>query len=236
MNKGIVYREPFGVTLVIGPFNGPLLLSLRPAINAIAAGNPVVLKTSDALPGTTALLLDLIPQYFDRASVAVVAGGKEANTELLKLPWSFIVFTGSTHVGKVVMQAAAENLTPVLLELGGQNPAIVDETADVRDAARKISWGATAWGGQWCTSPGYACVHESIAGAFVAEAKKAMIEMYGADPRKSPDYSKIINAKEVNTLTHAKSILFSPADKEISHLIPPYDAKKIEGLNNWFYY
>jgi aldehyde dehydrogenase (NAD+) len=362
--KGVVYREPFGVTLVISPSNGPLLLSLRPAINALAAGNPVVLKTSNALPGTSAVLTDLIPKYFDPESVAVVSGNRQAITDLLMLPFSFIFFTGSVPVGKVVMRAAAENLTPVILELGGQNPAIVDETADIAEAAKKIVWGATAWGGQWCTSPGYACVHESIAEEFVAEAKKATIEMYGTDPQKSPDYSKIISVKELqrlvslidmdkviiggesdeadrylaptviypvqwtdkimedevfgpilpiltysdlptvvkqiksmpkplsgyifsknddtinyllnsisfgggavnevnitlyietmpfggvgssgignyygkwgfDTLTHAKSVLFSPPGKEIHHLIPPYTQEKVEGLNNWFAY
>jgi aldehyde dehydrogenase (NAD+) len=122
------------------------------------------------------VLFDLVPKYFDPAVVTVVAGGKEQNTELLKLPFDFIFFTGSTVVGKIVARAAAENLTPVLFELGGMNPAVVDQTANVPDAAKKIVWGAMVWGGQWCTSPGYAYVHESIAAAFVAEAKKALLE------------------------------------------------------------
>jgi D-isomer specific 2-hydroxyacid dehydrogenase, NAD binding domain/Aldehyde dehydrogenase family len=99
--------------------------------------------------------------------------------------------------GKVVAHAAAENLTPVLLELGGQNPALVDDTANIPDAAKKTVWGATAWGGQWCTSPGYAYVQESIADAFVSEAKKAVVELYGRDPKNNPDYSRIISAKEL---------------------------------------
>jgi hypothetical protein len=100
----------------------------------------------------------------------------------------------------VVARAAAENLTPTLLELGGQNPALVDETANITDAAKKIVWGATAWGGQWCTSPGYAYVHESVAAAFVAEAKRAVRELYGDDPQSNPDYSRIISAREVSRL------------------------------------
>ncbi|MFT3823933.1 MAG: aldehyde dehydrogenase family protein [Chitinophagaceae bacterium] len=199
-HKGMIYREPYGVTLVLGPFNGPLLLLLHPAITAIAAGNPVVLTTSNALPGTGTLLQTLIPAYFEEDSVAVVGGGREAITELLKLPFDFIFFTGSTSVGKIVARAAAENLTPVLLELGGQNPVIIDETADIADAARKTVWGATAWGGQWCTSPGYAYVHESIAEEFTIEAKKALREMYGDAPQNSPDYSRIINAREVRRM------------------------------------
>ncbi|MGB8771724.1 MAG: aldehyde dehydrogenase family protein, partial [Candidatus Korobacteraceae bacterium] len=155
-HKGVVYREPYGVTLVICPFNGPLLLSLRPAVAALSAGNPCILKLSEALPATDELLLELIPKYFEPESFSAVVGGKEVVTKLLTFPFDFIILTGSVGVGKVVMRAAAEHLTPVLLELGGQNPAIVDETANIPDAAKKIVWGAMAWGGQWCTSPGYA--------------------------------------------------------------------------------
>ena len=118
------------------------------------------------------------PKYFDPRAVDAVAGHREETTELLKLPFDFIFFTGSTSTGKVVARAAAENLTPVLLELGGQNPALVDKTANIPDAAKKIVWGAMAWGGQWCTSPGYAYVHQSVADAFVAETKKALVELY----------------------------------------------------------
>jgi len=182
-HKGMIYREPYGVALIIGPFNGPLLLLIRPALAALAAGNTCILTLSEALPETTKVLLDLVPKYFDPSAVTMVAGGKEQNTELLKLPFDFIFFTGSTFVGKIVAQAAGKNLTPVLLELGGMNPAIVDETANIPDAAKKIVWGAMAWGGQWCTSPGYAYVHESVADAFGAEAKKALVELFGNDPK-----------------------------------------------------
>jgi aldehyde dehydrogenase (NAD+) len=198
-HKGIVYREPYGVTLIMGPFNGPLLLLLRPAITALAAGNTCILKVSEA-PATATLLLTLIPRYFEPEAVAAVSASREETTDLLHLPFDFIFFTGSTRVGKIVMRAAAEHLTPVLLELGGQNPAIVDETANVKDAAKKLVWGATAWGGQWCTSPGYAYVHESVADAFVAACKKAVIELYGDRPKENPDYSRIINAREVKRL------------------------------------
>ena len=179
-HKGMVYREPYGVTLIICPFNGPLILSLRPAVAALSAGNPCILKLSEALLATDELLLELIPKYFESASFSAVVGGREVVTKLLTFPFDFIFLTGSVGVGKVVMRAAAEHITPVLLELGGQNPAIVDETANIPDAAKKIVWGAMAWGGQWCTSPGYAVVHESVAEQFVAECKKAVVELYGA--------------------------------------------------------
>jgi aldehyde dehydrogenase (NAD+) len=199
-HKGMVYREPYGVTLIICPFNGPLLLSLRPAVAALSAGNPCMLKLSEALPATDELLWELIPKYFEPEAFSAVVGGREVVTKLLTFPFDFIFLTGSVGVGKVVMRAAAEHLTPVLLELGGQNPAIVDETANVPDAAKKIVWGAMAWGGQWCTSPGYAVVHESVAEKFVAECKKAVVELYGTDPKSNSDYSRVISAAAVERL------------------------------------
>src|ERR1700674_3135934 len=223
-HKGMIYREPYGVALIIGPFNGPLLLLIRPALAALAAGNTCILTLSEALPATTEVLLDLVPKYFDPGAVTAVPGGKETNTELLKLPNDFIFFTGSTFVGKIVARAAAETLTPVLLELGGMNPAVVDETANVPDAAKKIVWGAMAWGGQWCTSPGYAYVHESIADAFVAHAKRALVELYGDDPKSNPDYSRIINSRAVSRLASlidpAKVIAGGKSDPEANYLDP----------------
>jgi len=223
-HRGVVYRDPYGVALIIGPFNGPLLLLLRPAIAALAAGNCCVLKLSEKLDSTSALLLALVPKYFEPSAVAAVAGHREEVTELLKLPFDFIFFTGSTSTGKVVARAAAENLTPVLLELGGQNPALVDETANIPDAAKKIVWGAMAWGGQWCTSPGYAYVHESVAEAFVAEAKAALMALYGKDPKANPDYSRIISAREVARLAGlidpSKVIIGGRSDPDSRYLDP----------------
>src|SRR5215813_13257104 len=199
-HKGIVYREPFGVTLIICPFNGPLLLSLRPAAAALSAGNPCILKLSEALPAAGRLLLELISKYFEPEALSAVTGSREKVNELLQLPFDFIFLTGSVSAGKAVMKAAADNLTPVLLELGGQNPAIVDETSNLPDAAKKIVWGAMAWGGQWCTSPGYAAVHQSVADAFVAECKKAVLDLYGKNPKSNPDYSRIISSDAVKRL------------------------------------
>jgi acyl-CoA reductase-like NAD-dependent aldehyde dehydrogenase len=223
-HKGMVYREPYGVALIIGPFNGPLLLLIRPALAALAAGNTCILTLSEALPATTSVLLELVPKYFDPSAVTAVAGGKEPNTELLKLPFDFIFFTGSTIVGKIVAKAAAENLTPVLLELGGMNPAVVDATANVPNAAKKIVWGKMAWGGQWCTSPGYAYVHESVAEAFVAEARKALVELFGKDPKSTSDYSRIINGRAVERLASlidpAKVIAGGKSDPDGHYLDP----------------
>jgi aldehyde dehydrogenase (NAD+) len=159
-----------------------------------------MLKLSEALPATDELLLELTPKYFEPEALAAVVGGREVVTKLLTLPFDFMFLTGSVGVGKVVMRAAAEHLTPVLLELGGQNPAIVDEAANIPDAAKKIVWGAMAWGGQWCTSPGYAVVHESIAERFVGECKKAVVELYSADPKSNSDYSRVISPAAVERL------------------------------------
>lgn len=198
-HRALVYREPYGVALILGPFNAPLLNLLRPAITALAAGNTCILKVPET-PATGALLLELIPRYFEPEAVFALSGSREEIEQLLHLPFDFIYFTGSTRVGKIVMRAAADNLIPVVLELGGQNPAIVDETANLPDAAKKLVWGATAWGGQWCTSPGYAYVHESVADEFASECKKAAIELYGLDPKNNLDFSRIINPRAVERL------------------------------------
>jgi aldehyde dehydrogenase (NAD+) len=223
-HKAMVYRDPYGVALIIGPFNGPLLLLIRPALTALAAGNPCFLSVSEALPGTTETLLDLVPDYFHPADVTAVLGGRDPNTALFELPFDFIFFTGSTNVGKVVAHAAAEHLTPTLLELGGQNPALVDASANIPVAAKDIAWGAMAWGGQWCTSPGYAYVHEAVADEFVAEAKKALVEMFGDDPKDNPDYSRVINAAAVSRIAAlidpAKVIIGGESDPDVPYLAP----------------
>src|SRR5215510_7333048 len=223
-HRGVVYRDPYGLALIIGPFNGPLVLLFCPAIAALAAGNCCVLKLSEKLNSTSELLLDLVPKYFKPEAVVAVTGHREEVTELLQLPFDFIFFTGSTRTGKVVARAAAENLTPVLLELGGQNPALVDETANIPGAAKKIVWGKMAWGGQWCTSPGYAYVHESVAEAFVAEAKTALIALYGKNPKSNPDYSRIISAREVSRLTNlidpAKVVIGGESGPDARYLDP----------------
>ncbi|WP_332304772.1 aldehyde dehydrogenase family protein [Rhizobium sp. GR12] len=192
-NRGIIYKEPYGVTLVIGPFNAPILLLLDPALAALAAGNPVILKPANTTPATAALFARLMPQYFEPENVAVVTGGREEIGELLQLPFDFIFFTGSSAVGKVVMRAAAENLTPVILELGGQNPTIVDATANLDIAADRIAWGHNAISGQWCIAPGYVYVHESVAEPFIARLKASIVKMYGEDPSQSPDFARMIS-------------------------------------------
>ena len=192
-NRGIILKEPYGVTLVIGPFNAPILLLLDPAIAALAAGNTVILKPANTTLATAALFQKFIPQYFAPENVAVVTGGRQEIGALLELPFDFIFFTGSSAVGKVVMRAAAEHLTPVVLELGGQNPCIVDETANLDIAADRVAWGHNAISGQWCIAPGYVYVHEEVAEVFLAKLKASIVKMYGIDPRQSPDFARMIS-------------------------------------------
>ncbi|WP_205690375.1 aldehyde dehydrogenase family protein [Comamonas serinivorans] len=191
--RGVIHKEPYGSTLVIGPFNAPVLLLLDPAIAALAAGNPVVLKPANTTPTVAALFQKLIPEYFAPEAVAIVTGGRSEIAELLELPFDFIFFTGSAAVGKVVMRAAAEHLTPVILELGGQNPTVVDASANLDVAVDQIAWGHNAISGQWCIAPGYVYVHRSIADDFIARLKRSITAMYGEDPSLSPDFARMIS-------------------------------------------
>ncbi len=199
-HKGLIYREPYGVCLVIAPFNAPIILTLEPLIAALAAGNTAIVKPADTTTHMSKLYKQLFARYFDPQAVAVVEGSREVITELLTYPFDFIFFTGSTKVGKVIMRAAAENLTPVLLELGGMCSCLVDATADLADAAEKLVWGAMAFGGQWCVSPGYVYVHEDVAGQFVEACKSAITKLYGEDPKQSPDLSRIISERDVDRI------------------------------------
>ncbi|MDY0743633.1 aldehyde dehydrogenase family protein [Paucibacter sp. R3-3] len=195
-NRGLILKEPYGVTLVIGPFNAPILLLLDPAIAALAAGNTVVLKPANTTPRVAALFQQLVPLYFEPEAVSIVTGGREEISALLELPWDFIFFTGSTAVAKVVMRAAAEHLTPMVLELGGQNPTVVDATANLDIAVDRIAWGHNAISGQWCIAPGYVYVHRSIADEFIARLKRSLVAMYGEDPSQSPDFARMISTHD----------------------------------------
>ena len=195
-NNGFIHKEPFGTTLIIGPFNAPVLLLLDPAIAALSAGNTVILKPANTTRNVSSLFEKLIPKYFNPEAVSVVTGGRQEISALLELPFDFIFFTGSTTVGKIVMRAAAEHLTPVILELGGQNPTVVDETANLDTATDRIAWGHNAISGQWCVAPGYVYIQESIADHFIEKLKSALVKMYGEDPEKSPDFARMISEKE----------------------------------------
>ncbi|WP_281889391.1 aldehyde dehydrogenase [Paenibacillus sp. YYML68] len=193
--------EPYGVTLIIAPWNYPLQLALSPLVGALAAGNCAVLKPSELTPHTSALLARLCKDTFAEDEVAVVEGGVEVSTELLEQPFDFIFFTGSTAVGKIVAAAAARQLTPVVLELGGKSPTIVHADAQIELAAKRIVWGKFMNAGQTCVAPDYVLVHDSVREAFVQAMRASIEELYGDVLQDRARYTSIVNERHFNRLT-----------------------------------
>ena len=195
-----IYKEPFGNVLIISPWNYPHQLSFTPLIGAIAAGNTVVLKPSELTPNTSAITKEIIETVFTTNHVAVVEGGKEISSQLLQQKWNYIFFTGSVSVGKIVAKAAAQNLTPVTLELGGKSPCIIAKDANLKLAAKRIVWGKFINAGQTCIAPDYIVIHTSVKHAFIDFFKKEIEKSYGENPEKSMDFPRIIDAKNFNRL------------------------------------
>ena len=200
--------EPYGVCLILSPWNYPFLLSLGPLIAAISAGNCAVLKPSECAPAASALLAKLVGEVFESAHVALVQGGPDIAAALLQQRFDHIFFTGSARVGRLVMQAAAQHLTPVTLELGGKSPCIVTESADLAIAARRIAWGKLFNAGQTCVAPDYVLVAPSKEAELLDRLAASMKALYGADARNSPDYARIINARH-----HARLVSLLEPDK-----------------------
>lgn len=190
-----IYKEPYGNVLVIAPWNYPFQLALCPLISAVSAGNKVVLKPSELTPNTSAIIAKIIEKSFHINHVEVIQGGIEVSDKLLAKRWDYIFFTGSVTVGKIVAKAAAENLTPVTLELGGKNPCIIDETADLKLAAKRIVWGKFINAGQTCIAPDYILIQKSMKINFITFLIEEIVQAYGKKPEKSPDYARIINTK-----------------------------------------
>ena len=191
-----VQVEPKGVVLIISPWNYPFYLAVGPLISALAAGNAVVIKPAEQTPATAALLQRLCEELFQPHEVLLLQGDKETATELLKLPWDHIFFTGSPEVGKIVMRAAAQHLSGLTLELGGKNPAVVDATANLRDAAEKIVWGKFLNNGQTCVAPDYLLVQESVQPALLRELTAAIQRAYnpdGAGIQQSESLARVVN-------------------------------------------
>lgn len=192
-----IYYEPKGVCLIIAPWNYPLQLIMSPLISAIAAGNFVILKPSELSAATAGIISKLISNTFDPKEIACFEGDAEVSTALLKLPFDHIFFTGSTAIGKVVMEAAAKNLSSVTLELGGKSPAIVDETCDLKKAAEKIAWGKLVNAGQTCIAPDYVLINENRVADFEMYYKAAVQKMFFNEAKiNKNDYAKIINTKQ----------------------------------------
>ena len=193
--SGQIVYEPKGVVLIIAPWNFPFMLALGPLVSAVAAGCCVVLKPSEVTPKTAELIYRMIDELFKEEEIAVRLGDAQVSQALLKLPFDHIFFTGSPKIGRVVMRAAADNLTSVTLELGGVNPCIIDESADIRDTAEKMIWGKFFNCGQSCLSINYACVHHRVYDRLIRELKAALDRMYGSAETMSenPDYGRIVN-------------------------------------------
>jgi aldehyde dehydrogenase (NAD+) len=197
-----VQAEPLGTVLIIGAWNYPVQLLLGPYVGALAAGNCAVLKPSEQAPATSALLADLIPRYMDNDTVAVIEGGKEATTELLGCVFDHVFYTGGEQVGRIVMRACAEHLTPVTLELGGKSPCIVDSHTHLKVTARRIVWGKWLNAGQTCIAPDYVLVEKAFADDFVQALKSELISQYGTDPLNNGDYGKVVHPRHLKRLQH----------------------------------
>ena len=193
--KSLIMYEPYGRVLNIAPWNYPFQLCIAPIVGAMAAGNTVILKPSEYAPQTSAVVAKLFAEYFEPQYIAVIEGGVETTQILLQHQFDYIFFTGSTAVGKIVMRAASEHLTPVTLELGGKSPCIIDSTADIAQAAKRIMWGKALNSGQTCIAPDYIWVHESVKTQLVQAMQQAVTEMYGTNPLQNPDYPRMINQK-----------------------------------------
>ncbi len=196
--KSYIQPEPFGVSLVIGAWNYPYLLSLGPVIPAIAAGNTVVLKPSELPDHTAQLMNSLVSEYFDPQFFTVITGGVQTSTELLKQPFQKIFFTGSPKVGKIVYQAAAKQLIPVTLELGGKSPAFVTKNANIKRTVQRLVWGKFLNAGQTCIAPDYVWVEASVADVFLQALKEQILKMKYAF--ENDNYMQIINTDHVNRL------------------------------------
>ena len=194
-SKDYIYKEPYGKVLIISPWNYPFQLAICPLISAFAAGNQVVLKPSELTPKTSEIIHKIISKVFDKNYVEVKEGGLKVSKQLLSERWDYIFFTGSVVVGKIVAKAAAENLTPVTLELGGKNPCIIDETANLKLAAKRIVWGKFVNAGQTCIAPDYILIQKNMKKHFVTFLKEEITKAYGENPAESPDFARIINAK-----------------------------------------
>lgn len=211
--KSYIKKEPYGTVLIIGPFNYPVQLVFEPLIGAIAAGNTAIVKPSELTPHVAIVIKDIIEDTFDEAYVSVVEGGIEETQTLLSLPFDYMFFTGSEKVGKIVYEAAARKLIPVTLELGGKSPVIVDDTANIKVASERISFGKFTNAGQTCVAPDYILVQRKVKNDLIKALKKIITEFYGENIEKSPDFGRIVNQKHFNRLNdliqiHKDNVVF----------------------------
>jgi aldehyde dehydrogenase (NAD+) len=219
-----IYPEPLGVVLIIGPWNYPFQLMISPLVGAIAAGNCTILKPSEIAANTSRVVTELVKTTFDSAYITAVEGGVETSQQLLAEKFDHIFFTGGTKIGRIVMEAAAKNLTPVTLELGGKSPCIVDATVDLDRAAKRITWGKFINAGQTCIAPDYLLVDRRIKSELLNGIKKYVGEFYGDDPSQSPDYARLISQNHFDRvasfLSDGKAIIGGQIKPEERYIAP----------------
>ena len=222
--RSFTVQEPYGVVLVMSPWNYPVLLTLEPLIGALAAGNCCVVKPSAYSPETSSVMAKILRSVFPEEYVPVVEGGRQENQGLLAQKFDYIFFTGGVNVGKLVMEKASAHLTPVTLELGGKSPCIIDETANLKLAARRLAFGKYLNCGQTCVAPDYVLVHEKVKERFLGYVKEEIVRMYGARPLENPDYGKIVNRKHFDRLLglmNPEKLVFGGESREESLQIAP---------------
>ncbi|XP_066243724.1 aldehyde dehydrogenase family 3 member B1 [Saccopteryx leptura] len=200
LDSAFIRKEPFGLVLIIAPWNYPLNLILMPLVGALAAGNCVVLKPSEISKNTEKALVEVLPRYLDQSCFAVVQGGPEETQQLLEHKFDYIFFTGSSQVGKIIMAAAAKHLTPVTLELGGKNPCYIDDNCDPQTVANRVAWFRYFNTGQTCVAPDYILCSPMMQEKLVPALQSAITRFYGEDPRSSPDLGRIISDKHFQRL------------------------------------
>ncbi|XP_043589408.1 aldehyde dehydrogenase family 3 member A2 isoform X1 [Bombus pyrosoma] len=224
LDKVEIKKDPFGVVLIIGPWNYPFQLCVVPLMGAIAAGNCVIIKPSEISSATSKVLAKIIPKYLDQECIHVVLGGVPETTELLKQRFDYIFYTGSTTVGKIIRDAANKFLTPVTLELGGKSPVYIDNTANLEVSVKRILWGKCVNAGQTCIAPDYVLCTEEIQNKFIKKAKEVLKEWYGDNPKESPDLTRIINEQHykrlVKYLNNGKVALGGDCDSNEKYISP----------------
>lgn len=200
-SRSYVVKEPLGTALIVSPWNYPVQLLLNPLVGAVSSGCTAVLKPSPYVPNVSRVIGEMIAETFDERYIAVVQGNREVNTALLEQRWDMIFFTGSPSLGKKVMAAAARHLTPVVLELGGKSPCIIDRTADIRTAARRIAWGKTLNSGQTCIAPDYILIHKDVRDEFVKAFGEEVRNLHGEDIAADRHYVRIVNDRAFERVT-----------------------------------
>lgn len=222
--KSYIYYEPYGLSLIISPWNYPFQLLLSPMIGAISSGNCAILKPSEVSINTSSIISQMILKFFNNEYITVIEGDIETNKFLLGQQWDFIFFTGSIPVGKIVMSACSKYLTPFILELGGKSPVIVTNDANLDIAAKKITWGKFINAGQTCVAPDYMLVHKSIKSKLIELIKKYITQFYGENPLESIDYPKIINKNHyeriLNLMKKGNIIFGGNTDQEKNKISP----------------